>query len=185
MNPVRKEVGKEVEDRIDEDDRIEEEQEQEEAMDMACGGYVNPMMGLMMDPVYVGEDEESGNMIPLGSSAENVKDDIPAMLSEGEYVLPADVVTWYGLKGILDMQQEARAGLMMMKADGLIQHISDEAEEEPEEDYETPEGNEVEIAEVVIEEEEFEMSEMDEEDMYPTKSGSLAFNSTPKIVFMK
>lgn len=166
MNPVKKEVGKRVEDRIDldEENRYEQEEEQDEAMDMACGGYVNPMMGLMMDPamdmmmdpMYVGEDEESGNMIPVGSTAENVKDDIPAMLSEGEYVLPADVVTWYGLKGILEMKQEARAGLMMMQMDGLIQHIEtsehDMEEHEYEEDYETPEGNEVEVAEVVVEE---------------------------------
>lgn len=170
MNPVRKEVGKKVEDRIDidDDDRFEQEEDQDEALDMACGGYVNPMMGLMMDPtmdmmmepMYVGEDEESGNMIPVGSTAENVKDDIPAMLSEGEYVLPADVVAWHGLKGILDMQQEARSGLMMMKMDGLIQHIEDsdhgmeehEDEEDYEEDYETSEGNQVEVAEVVVEE---------------------------------
>lgn len=70
------------------------------------------------------EDEEvdpvSGNPIPLGSTAENVRDDIPAMLSQGEYVLPANVVSWHGLKTITDMQSEAEMGLMMLHADGLI-----------------------------------------------------------------
>ena len=37
-------------------------------------------------------DPVSGNEIPLGSEAENVRDDVDAKLSEGEYVVPADVV---------------------------------------------------------------------------------------------
>ena len=31
--------------------------------------------------------------------AKEVRDDIPAQLSEGEYVVPADVVQYYGVKG--------------------------------------------------------------------------------------
>jgi len=41
--------------------------------------------GMDVDPV-------SGNEVPPGSLAEEVRDDIPAQLSEGEYVVPADVV---------------------------------------------------------------------------------------------
>ena len=41
--------------------------------------------GMRQDPV-------SGNPIPNGSMAEEVRDDIPAQLSEGEYVVPADVL---------------------------------------------------------------------------------------------
>jgi len=78
---------------------------------MACGSDE----GLMSDPV-------SGNPIPLGSSAENVRDDISAMISEGEYVLPAHVVKWHGLAHIMEMQAEAEAGLMAMEMDGLIQY---------------------------------------------------------------
>ena len=37
-------------------------------------------------------DEESGNDVPIGSTKEEVRDDIPAQLSEGEFVFPADVV---------------------------------------------------------------------------------------------
>lgn len=82
--------------------------------------------GMMSDPV-------SGNPIPVGSSAENVRDDIEAMISEGEYVLPANVVKWHGLKRIMDMQSEAEMGLMVMQDAGLIQYADQEVEEEPEE----------------------------------------------------
>ena len=73
-----------------------------------------------MSVEYEEVDPVSGNPIPLGSTAENVRDDIPAMLSQGEYVLPANVVSWHGLKTITDMQSEAEMGLMMLHADGLI-----------------------------------------------------------------
>ena len=43
--------------------------------------------GMDRDPV-------SGNEIPPGSLAKEVRDDIPAQLSEGEYVVPADVVQY-------------------------------------------------------------------------------------------
>ena len=37
-------------------------------------------------------DAVSGNEVPTGSMDQEVRDDIPARLSEGEYVVPADVV---------------------------------------------------------------------------------------------
>ena len=46
----------------------------------------------------IGQDPVSGNDIPLGSTAENVRDDIPSMLSEGDIVVPADVVNFHGVK---------------------------------------------------------------------------------------
>ena len=42
-------------------------------------------------------DPVSGNDVPVGSSQEEVRDDIPAQLSEGEFVFPADVVRFIGL----------------------------------------------------------------------------------------
>jgi hypothetical protein len=63
----------------------------DEAVGMNCGGMMAPEE--MLDPV-------SGNPVPLGSNPENVRDDIPAMLSQDEYVLPAHVVKWHGLKHI-------------------------------------------------------------------------------------
>ena len=41
-------------------------------------------------------DPVSGNDVPVGSTQEEVRDDIPAQLSEGEFVLPADVVRYHG-----------------------------------------------------------------------------------------
>lgn len=76
----------------------------------------------MVDPI-------SGNEIPIGSSAKNVRDDIDIKISEGEYVLPANVVKWLGLKGIMDLQAEAEMGLMTMEMNGLIQYTDDEGEE--------------------------------------------------------
>ena len=99
----------------------------DEAVGMNCGGMMAPED--MMDPV-------SGNPVPLGSNPENVRDDIPAMLSQDEYVLPAHVVKWHGLKHIQDMQAEAEAGLMGMDMMGLIGGQELEAEE-PEEEEET------------------------------------------------
>lgn len=74
--------------------------------------------------------------LPIGASPENVADDIPAMLSQDEYVLPAHVVKWHGLKHIQEMQMEAEAGLMAMSMMGLIggQEIEEEAVETDEED---------------------------------------------------
>ena len=43
------------------------------------------------------KDPVSGNEIPPGSMANEVRDNIPAMLSDGEYVVPADVLRYYGV----------------------------------------------------------------------------------------
>ena len=45
----------------------------------------------------VDRDPVSGNEVPSGSMAKEVRDDVPAMLSEGEYVVPADVVRYHGI----------------------------------------------------------------------------------------
>ena len=68
----------------------------------------------------VGVDPVSGNEIPLGSTAENVRDDIPAQLSEGEYVVPADVVRYYGVKFFEDLRTEAKTGFQQMQENGRI-----------------------------------------------------------------
>ena len=69
--------------------------------------------GLDRDPV-------SGNEIPPGSLAKEVRDDIPAQLSDGEYVVPADVVQYYGVKFFEDLRAEAKRGLAEMEATGRI-----------------------------------------------------------------
>ncbi len=68
-----------------------------------------------------GETEPtSGNKVPSGSLKEEVKDDIPAMLSEGEFVFPADVVRYIGLETLMKMRQDAKQGLKMMEKMGQL-----------------------------------------------------------------
>lgn len=136
--------------------------EDERLPGMAHGGMPCGMAdGLMVDPI-------SGNEIPPGSSGENVRDDIKIMISEGEYVLPADVVKWHGLKHIMEMQDEAKMGLMTMFADGLIQHVEENPDDGDEDDIdddeviETPDGNEIEVASFEVEEDDPEYEETEE-----------------------
>ena len=71
-------------------------------------------------------DEESGNEVPIGSTKEEVRDDIPARLSEGEVVFPADVVRDLGLAFLMKLRQRAKAGLQKMEEMGQMGN-SDEA----------------------------------------------------------
>ena len=74
--------------------------------------------GIIDDDLDV--DPVSGNEVPPGSLAEEVRDDIPAQLSEGEYVVPADVVRYYGVKFFEDLRDQAKMGLADMEANGRI-----------------------------------------------------------------
>ena len=102
---------------------------EDEDMGMAHGGMACGIMGY---------DEKSGNEIPLGSSAENVRDDIDAKLSTDEFVLPAHVVKYHGLKHIMGLMEEANMGLMGMHSEGLIQGEEKEAPEEEQGKIECP-----------------------------------------------
>ena len=77
----------------------------------AEGGFLDD--GASVDPV-------SGNEVPVGSLAEEVRDDVPAQLSEGEFVVPADVVRYIGLEKLMKMRETAKAGLANMEADGQM-----------------------------------------------------------------
>jgi hypothetical protein len=70
-------------------------------------------MGAEMDPV-------SGNEIPPGVGAENVRDDIDAKLSEGEYVMPADVVKFFGMAHFEKMIKKAKEGMAEFEEEGRI-----------------------------------------------------------------
>jgi hypothetical protein len=65
-------------------------------------------------------DPVSGNDVPPGSTQEEVRDDIPAQLSEGEFVFPADVVRYIGLENLMSMRQDAKQGLAQMEAMGQM-----------------------------------------------------------------
>ena len=144
----------------------------DEIPEMAHGGMAGGC-GMMSDPIP--------NLMPVGASENEVADDISIMISEGEYVLPANVVKWHGLKHIMDMQSEAEMGFMMMHDIRLIQEVdretesgsegsenaevSDEGDTEQEETQETiekPQGNEIEVAGVETEYSEPEVEEIDE-----------------------
>jgi hypothetical protein len=71
-------------------------------------------------------DEVSGNDVPPGSTREEVRDDIPAQLSEGEFVFPADVVRYIGLEKLMMLRQQAKQGLKEMEEMGQMGN-SDEA----------------------------------------------------------
>lgn len=167
----------------------------------SCDGGDDCTCG-MDDPMVSGYDEVSGNPIPIGSSAENVRDDIPANLSEDEYVLPAHVVKWHGLKHIMEMQSEAEMGLMSMEMSGLIHEVyeeepdsegtedtevqasddseQEEAEAEGETSEEIPsEEMDVEVAAVEVDD---QLNDEDEE-IYPMSQPLPAIMKKQKIVF--
>jgi hypothetical protein len=66
------------------------------------------------------KDPISGNDVPVGSTKKEVRDDIPAQLSEGEFVFPADVVRYLGLDFLMKLRQKAKAGLKRMEEMGQM-----------------------------------------------------------------
>jgi hypothetical protein len=71
-------------------------------------------------------DPVSGNDVPSGSTQAEVRDDIPAQLSEGEFVFPADVVRYIGLENLMTLRSKAKQGLGKMEQMGQMGN-SDEA----------------------------------------------------------
>jgi hypothetical protein len=181
--------------------RAEAIQKSQVADDPESDEKVGMYHGGMMEPV----DPVSGNPIPIGSTAEEVRDDIDINISQGEYVLPADVVKWHGLEKIMMLQEEAKMGLMAMDAMGLIPAVEAE-EQEGEvcpkcdgegcdhcdgtgyhaEEEETPEGNKVEEATVEVSEEEPEVRETEEyaESDYSKKTSMYGMVKKPKFTFI-
>ena len=71
-------------------------------------------------------DEVSGNEVPVGGTKEGVRDDIPANVSEGEFIFPEDVTRFIGLDKLMQLRQDAKMGLKKMDAMGQMGN-SDEA----------------------------------------------------------
>ena len=88
------------------------------------GAVLNKQMELFEDGGLADEggtvDPVSGNDVPPGSTQKEVRDDIPAQLSEGEFVFPADVVRFWGLDKLMQMRQQAKMGLKMMEDMGQM-----------------------------------------------------------------
>lgn len=102
-----------------------EQYEQSKEKKMAKGGVVKNQMNNMLAEGGVMQeggtvDPVSGNDVPPGAMAEEVRDDIDAKLSEGEFVIPADVVRYIGLEKLMMMRDKAKAGLKRMSDIGQM-----------------------------------------------------------------
>lgn len=84
---------------------------QDQMKQLVDGGIATS--GQSVDPV-------SGNSVPPGSLPHEVRDDVPAQLSDGEYVVPADVVRYFGVRFFEDLRTQAKDGLSQMEQDGRI-----------------------------------------------------------------
>jgi uncharacterized protein YaiI (UPF0178 family) len=82
-------------------------------------------------------DPVSGNKVPVGAMKEEVRDDVPAQLSEGEFVFPADVVRYIGLERLMQMRQAAKKGLMQMEDMGQMSNGEEGSEEEDTSEFES------------------------------------------------
>jgi len=95
---------------------------EENQMEMMLeGGGLNEQGGTV-DPV-------SGNEVPDGATQEGVRDDVPAMLSEGEYVMNEASTRYHGVNKFNEMQNEAKQGYSQMGRDGLLGEEVDQTEE--------------------------------------------------------
>ena len=64
-------------------------------------------------------DEASGNEVPNGALKEEVRDDQPAMLSPGEFVIPAYAVRYIGVERLVKLLREAKQGMEQLDDIGL------------------------------------------------------------------
>ena len=65
-------------------------------------------------------DAVSGNAVPPGALQEEVRDDVDAKLSVGEFVFPADVVRYVGLATLMKLRDKAKEGLKRMEDIGQM-----------------------------------------------------------------
>jgi hypothetical protein len=92
---------------------------------LATGGMLQE--GGTTDPV-------SGNDVPAGSLKEEVRDDIPAQLSPGEFVFPADVTRYIGLDKLMQIREAAKEGLKEMESKGQMGNAEEVANDVVDED---------------------------------------------------
>jgi hypothetical protein len=107
-------------------------------------------------------DPVSGNEVPPGSLPSEVRDDIDAKLSGGEYVVPADVLRFFGVAFFEDLRRKAKEGLAEMDSDGRIGGGVPEKEEE---DFP------------------FSVEELEVEDDMSFAEGGIVPDATPKTTF--
>ena len=81
---------------------------------------LNEQTNMVFGDQPVKTDPVSGNEVPPGALPSEVRDDIPARLSEGEYVVPADVLQYYGIKFFEDLRSKAKMELASMEENGRM-----------------------------------------------------------------
>jgi hypothetical protein len=88
----------------------------------AVGGVAGEMNELLAEGGMMDNSGEvvNGTEVPPGSLREEVADDVPALLSEGEFVVPADVVRYIGLEKLMKMRDHAKEGLERMEEMGQM-----------------------------------------------------------------
>jgi len=127
-----------------------EERMQREALDQQEGEPEQPKFnegGSVEKEVNFVDDNESDEEPadpPPGATPEEVADDIPAYLSTGEYVLPANVVRYLGLERIVEMHKGALQQLQQMEDLDIIENVDENGmveEDDDEMEYlDAPEG---------------------------------------------
>ena len=101
---------------------VMEKPTEEQQMEMMLEGGGLKDEGGTTDPV-------SGNEVPDGATQKGVRDDVPAMLSEGEYVMNEASTRYHGVDKFNQMQEEAKQGYVQMERDGLLGEPVDDTEE--------------------------------------------------------
>jgi hypothetical protein len=96
----------------------------------AVGGAVEKQTRMAFADGGIPIDPVSGNEVPPGSLPEEVRDDIKVGVSAGEYIVPADVLRYYGMKFFEDLRAEAKAALGGMEQDGRMGGEPMEAEDD-------------------------------------------------------
>ena len=94
-----------------------------EEQNLNKGGPVERKVKFVKHKDLEDEEEEELPDPPPGATPEEVADDVPAYLSTGEYVLPANVVRYLGLERIIKMHKGVLHELQQMEDLGLIQNV--------------------------------------------------------------
>ena len=76
------------------------------------------MMGF--EPQEQSIDPVSGNEVPLGGTAEGVRDDIDVKMSKGEMVIPEYAVNYHGVETYINSIQKAQQGYEQIQDMGLM-----------------------------------------------------------------
>jgi len=95
---------------------------------------LNLKEGGSVEEVDFVEEKSEKNDPPPGATPEEVADDIPVNLSEGEYVLPANVVRYIGLERIMGMHKGVLHEIQQMEDLGMIQNVDENGHVEDDDD---------------------------------------------------